>query len=160
MPQALPYLYIAAAAASAGAAIHQGEVQSNYGKYQRDQAQADADAARGAAQVEADRIRKAGKQQRAEAIAALAASGVDVNSATAVKIDQEITHNAEQDAYLTIVGGNDNAARLNAQGQGAYLQGQQGKMAGYVNAGSSLLQGASNVSRGWKKPASTTAGGV
>lgn len=160
MPQALPYLYIAAAAASAGAAIHQGEVQSNYGKYQRDQAAADAEAQRGAAQVEAERIRKAGKQQRAEAIAALAASGVNVDSATAVKIDQEITHNAEQDAYLTIVGGNDKAARLNAQGEGAYLQGRQGKMAGYVNAGSSLLEGASNVARGWKQaPAKTGTGG-
>jgi hypothetical protein len=159
MPQALPYLYIAAAAATAGAAIHQGEVQSNYGKYQRDQAQADADAQRAAAQVEAERIRKAGKQQRAEAIAALAASGVNVDSATAVKIDQEITHNSEADAYLTIVGGNDKAARLNAQGQGAYLRGQQGKMAGYVNATSSLLEGASGAARGWKRPAATGTGG-
>lgn len=159
MAVALPYLYIAAAAASAGAAIHQGEVQSNYGKYQRDQAAADAEAQRGAAQVEADRIRKAGKQQRAEAIAALAASGVNVDSATAVKIDQEITHNSEADAYLTIVGGNDKAARLNAQGQGAYLQGQQGKMAGYVNATSSLLQGAGNAIKGWQKAPATGTGG-
>lgn len=148
---------LAASAVSAGAAIHQGEVQSNFGKYQRDQAAADAAAQKGAAQVEAERIRKAAKQQRAEAIAALASSGVDVNSATAVRIDQEINHNAEQDAYLTIVGGNDKAARLNAQGEGAYLQGQQAKTAGYINASSSLLQGYAQAA-GWKKPAAAGKG--
>lgn len=152
MAVALPYLYIAAAAASAGAAIHQGEVASNMGQYQRDQAAADAEAQRGAAQVEADRIRKQAKQQRSEAVAALAASGVDVNSGTAVKIDQDITKNSEEDAYLTLVNGNYRAARLNAQGRGAYMQGQQGRMAGYINATSSLLQGAGNVAKGWKQP--------
>src|SRR3546814_8701174 len=86
-------------------------------KFAADQAEVDARAEQGAAQVEAERIRREGKAQRAKAVAAAAASGVDVNSPTALKIDQEITANAEEDAMLTILNGGDRAARLNQQGQ-------------------------------------------
>ena len=153
MPQALPYLYIAAAAATAGAAIHQGEVQSNYNDYLGDQAAADAKAEAGAAQVEAERIRKQAKAQRAQAVAALAGSGVDVNSSTALKIDQTIDKNAEQDAYLTMVGGSDQAARLNASAGGYHQQASQAMSAGYVSAGTSLLSASTNNGKGWKKAA-------
>src|SRR3546814_20621914 len=49
-------------------------------KFAADQAEVDARAEQGAAQVEAERIRREGKAQRAKAVAAAAASGVDVNS--------------------------------------------------------------------------------
>lgn len=84
-------------------------------KFQADQMAADAAAAQGEAQVEADRIRKAAKAQRSQAVAAAAASGVDVNSPTALKIDQEIVKNSEEDAYLTILNGGDRASRMNQQ---------------------------------------------
>src|SRR3546814_6196752 len=86
-------------------------------KFAADHAEADARAEQGAAQVEAERIRREGKAQRAKAVAAAAASGVDVNSPTALKIDQEITANAEEDALTVIANGGDRAARLNQQGQ-------------------------------------------
>jgi hypothetical protein len=100
-------------------------------KFQSDQMAADAAAERGAAEVEAMRIRKAGKMQRAQATAAAAASGVDVNSPTAVKIDQTISQNAEEDALLTILGGRDRSARMGQQSyldrQGASLARQEGR---------------------------------
>lgn len=144
---------LASGALAAGSAIHQGQVQKNYADYQSDQAQADAEAAKGAAQVEAERIRKASKQQREQAVAALAGSGVNVDSGTALRIDQEISSNAGQDAYLTMVGGSDRAARLNADAQGFRLQGNNARTAGYVSAGTSLLAATTNNGRGWKKAA-------
>src|SRR3546814_13536306 len=86
-------------------------------KFAADQAEADARAEQGAAQVEAERIRREGKAQRAKAVAAAAASGVDVNSPTAPKIAQEITANAEEDAMPTTLTAGSPAARPNQQGQ-------------------------------------------
>lgn len=136
---------VASAAIAAGSAIHQGEVQSNYAKYQQDQAQADALAKQQAAQVEAERIRKAGQQQRSQAIAALAGSGVNVDSTTAVRIDQTIGQNANQDAFQTIANGNNQAARLNADAVGYGQQASNALTAGYVGAAGSLLSGASRA---------------
>lgn len=140
-----------ALALSAGAAIQQGEQQKSYNNYLAAQADADARAERGAAQVEAERIRNASKKQRSEAIAAMAASGVDVNSDTALKIDQEITRGAEEDAFLTIAGGADRSARLGAEATGARIAGKNAQTAGYVNAAGSLLQAGTNSGRGWKR---------
>ncbi|KAK6697409.1 hypothetical protein SNK04_013981, partial [Fusarium graminearum] len=94
------------------------------------------------------------EQIRSNAIAELAASGVDVNSDTALRIDQQIVRDSEEDAFLALAGGTDRANRLDAEAQGYRNTGKQARTAGYVNAGSSLLRGASNSGRGWKQPAS------
>lgn len=124
-------------------------------KFAADQAEADAAAEKGAAEVEAMRIRKEGKAQRAKAVAAAAAAGVDVNSPTALKIDQEITANAEQDAMLTILNGGDRAARLNQQGQADRIAGSNAARAGKINMASTLLSSAytygTNSGKGWKR---------
>lgn len=147
---AIPYIYAATAAVAAGAAINQSQRQSNYNDYLADQAAADAEAAKGAAQVEAARIRRQARQQRAEAIAALAQSGVDVNSGTALVIDKEIARGGEEDAYLSLTGGSNSALRLNAEAGGYRTSAGAAKTAGYVNATTSLLQGATNNGKGWK----------
>jgi len=134
-----------------GAAVHQAQTQSNYNNYLAAQAAADAKAEKGAAEVEAERIRKAGKQQRAEAIAALAASGVDVNSGTALKIDQRIARDSEEDAVLTLTGGSDRALRLEAEAQGSRQAASRAQAAGYVSAAGNLLQGGYKLANGWKK---------
>ncbi|MDQ3056472.1 MAG: hypothetical protein M3Q96_01800 [Pseudomonadota bacterium] len=110
---------LASTAIGTGATLYASDTaakqQESNLKYQADQANADAAAEKGAAMVEADRIRKAGKMQRAQATAAAAASGVDVNSPTAIRIDEEITKNSETDALLTILNGNDRSQRMNNQ---------------------------------------------
>ncbi|WP_313248994.1 hypothetical protein [Stenotrophomonas acidaminiphila] len=135
----------------AGAAVHQGQTQKNYNNYLAAQAEADARAEQSAARVEAERIRKAGKQQKSEAIAALAASGVDVTSGTALKIDQEIGRASSEDAFLTLAGGRDRAARLNADAQGSRMAGSRAQTAGYLNATNTLLVAGTNSGKGWKK---------
>ncbi len=74
--------------------------------YQAAQAEADAEASKAAAKVEADRIRKAGREQAAAANASLAASGVETGEGTALRITSGITEDAEQDAFQTILTGN------------------------------------------------------
>jgi hypothetical protein len=130
-------LAIAAVAAVAGAGYSMyaadtaAKQQESNLKFQSDQMAADAAAARGEAEVEALRIRKAAKAQRAQATAAAAASGIDVNSPTALKIDEEIVKNSEEDAYLTILGGKDRGARMGQQSyldrQGASIARQNGR---------------------------------
>ena len=151
---------VASASLSAYSQIQQGKSAAEFANYNAKQMNADANAERGAAQVEAERIRQAGKRAKSSAIAQLAGSGVDVNEGTALVIDKEIGKNAEQDAYTTILGGNDRALRLNAQASVTKAQGQQAKSAGYLGAGTTLLGAAGSVASGWKstlKPPSSTA---
>lgn len=146
----------ASALLGAGTAYYQGQQQKAYANYQSAQAEADAKAAQGAAQVEAERIRKAGKQQRSEAIASLAASGVDVNSGTSLKIDQQIAQDSGEDAVLALTNGSNQAARLNAQAEGYRISGSQASTAGYLNAANTLLIGGTTIAKGWKRSGGTT----
>lgn len=150
----IPVLQWGATILAAGAAVQQGIETKKYNDYLANQAEADKRTAQSAAEVEAMRIRKQREQIRSNAIAELAASGVDVNSDTALRIDQQIVRDSEEDAFLALAGGTDRANRLDAEAQGYRNTGKQARTAGYVNAGTSLLRGASNSGRGWKQPAS------
>lgn len=114
-------------------------------KFQAAQGEADAKAAQGEAIVEAERIRKAAKAQRSTATAAAAASGVDVSSPTAVRIDEQIVANSEEDALLTILNGKDRSDRMNQQAKldrtGAKLAISNGKTANF----GTLLSGAAKA---------------
>lgn len=110
---------LATTAVSTGVSMYaanaQAKQEASLLKYQAAQGEADAKAAQGEAIVEAERIRKASKAQRSAATAAAAASGVDVSSPTAVRIDEQIVASAEEDALLTIINGKDRSDRLNQQ---------------------------------------------
>ncbi|SQC86372.1 Uncharacterised protein [Klebsiella pneumoniae] len=108
---------IGASVLAAGGAVYSGQQQKKMSNYQAAQAEADAEASRKAARVEADRIRKAGREQAAAANASLAASGVETGEGTALRITSGITGDAEQDAYTTILNGMNTGARYNAQAQ-------------------------------------------
>src|SRR3546814_18206898 len=115
-PATLTMLYLAATAVGTGVTMYGQDTAANQeeanAKFAADQAEADARAEQGAAPVEGARIRREGKSQRAKAVAAAAASGVDVTPPTALKIDQEITAHAEEDARTVIANGRDTAAPL------------------------------------------------
>lgn len=130
-------------------------------KFQASQAEADARVEADAAKIEAQRIRDAAKKQRAQAVAAAAASGVDVDSPTAVKITEEITRNSEEDAVLTILGGRDSAARLNQGAQASRIAGRSARSAGRVQQAGTLLSAASSAYNGgnWKRSPNAGGGG-
>lgn len=133
-------------AMSAGNAIQQGEQAAAMGNYQSEQAQADAEAAKGEALVQARNIRDAGKRQKSAATAASAASGFSVNDSTAELINNQIDQGAEQDALTAILGGAGQARRLRAQGEFAKKSGESARTAGYVSALGSVAKAGS----GWK----------
>ncbi|MCW0370270.1 hypothetical protein [Xanthomonas sacchari] len=150
---------LAVTAASTGAALYAQDTaakqQSANEQFAADQAAADAKAAQGAAQVEADRIRKAAKKQKAAAIAAAAASGVDVGSESALKINEGIDQVAGEDAYLTLVGGTDAAARLNQQAAASRIGASSARSAGRSQQIGTLLSAAGTAAtsygKNWKR---------
>jgi hypothetical protein len=154
----ITFTLLAVSALSTGVSViganQQARAAEDNAKFQVAQATADANAAQGDAMVEAERIRRESKRQRAAAVAAAAASGVDVNSPTAVRIDQEIATNGEHDAYMTLLDGMDHAARLRQAGTAASITGQNQAYASKLGAVSSVLsfaQTATNNGNGWKK---------
>lgn len=164
--------YAAAAAAAVGAysAIQSGqqqkklgESQNEWNQYQANQAVADANAEKSAAQVHADKIRKMARIQAGEATASLAGSGVDIGEGTALNINKDIYANAEEDAVMTIFGGVDRskrgvnqAAGYRATGEQAQISGNAAARAGTLNAASSILGGVGTVSKGWKAGTNAT----
>lgn len=144
----------AGTAASMYAADTAAKQQESNLKFQAAQTAADAKAMQGEAEVEAMRIRRAAKAQRATATAQAAASGIDVNSPTAIRINEEITKNSEEDALLTIMGGGNRSARMGQQAymdrQGASLARSEGRM---QNTGTLLsgAAGAMNTYSNWKR---------
>jgi hypothetical protein len=142
---------IVAAAASAYGQYQTGKQQEAFGKYQSQQAQADANAEIGAAQVRADKIRKMARIQAGQATAALAGSGVDVNEGTALNINSQIYQDAEEDSVTAIFDGSARSNTLQAQGQGYKIAGQQAAQAGMIAAGSTLLSAGGDQYSAWKK---------
>ncbi|WP_460456308.1 hypothetical protein [Arenimonas alkanexedens] len=147
---------------SAGMAAHTanqaGKQQAAWADYEAKQGEADANAERGAGQVEAERIRKMGKRQQAEAQAAFAGAGIGVGEGTPLDINRDIAAGAEADAYMAIVAGDDRGARLDAGAQGARLSGANAQYAGKMSAYGSMLEGASAVAGGWKSSKSAGTG--
>ena len=144
-------ILMASAGLGAVSAISQGNQAAAMGKYQAEQAAADANAARESAKLEAAQIRKAGEKQRSSARAALAASGVNVDTGTAELINTEIQQNAEQDALTTIQTGVNRSRAINAEGEAARISGRNARTAGYLNAGSTALSAFSTAQRtGWR----------
>nr|DAE37947.1 MAG TPA: hypothetical protein [Caudoviricetes sp.] len=140
---------VASSVLAAGGAVASGQQQKKMANYQAAQAEVDAEASKAAAKVEAERIRKAGRQQASAANAALAASGVETGEGTALRVTSGIAGDAEQDAFQTILNGNNQSARLNAQAQADRISGRNAATAGYINAGSSLLSAGSKAYSGW-----------
>lgn len=148
---------IGASVLAAGGAVYSGQQQKKMSNYQAAQAEADAKAVQAAARVEADRIRKAGRAQAAAARASLAGSGVETGEGTALRITSDITRDAEQDAYQTILNGINQGARLNSQAQADRISGKNASTSGYISAGSSLLSAGGTTYNGWKTSGSKTA---
>ena len=140
-----------------------GESQNEWNQYQANQAIADANAEKSAAEVHAEKIRKLARIQASEANASLAGSGVEVGEGTAMNINEDIYANAEEDAVMTIFGGVDRskrginqAAGYRATGEQAQISGNAAARAGTLNAASSILGGAYGVAKGWKTGTNAT----
>lgn len=138
---------IAGTAISAGSAVAAGEQQKDMANYQAKQAQADARAEQDAAEIQGDKIREHSKRVASAARAAMAASGLSLESETANAINADIIKRGEKDALTGIDDSADMASRLRAQAQGLKLAGRSAQVAGYAKAGSSVLS--TGYTAGW-----------
>jgi hypothetical protein len=157
---------IALAAAGTATTVYAADTQAKQAEananFAAEQAEADARAAEAQALLDAEAIRKEAKRARAQAVASAAAAGIDVDSPTAIKIDETITRNAEQDAQLTVLNAGDYSRRLGQSAQASRISGQNARTAGRINQATSLLSGAQQITRysndAWKR-ARTQEGG-
>lgn len=145
------------AAVGAYASIQSGKAAKQAADDNAEIARRNAAQGQDAAVAQAEKIRRAAAQQKASATAQLAASGVSVNDGTAVNINDQITKNAEQDAFTTILNGSRSAASSLNQATMFENQGKSALQGGYLNAGASLLSSGSSIASGWK--ASVPSGG-
>lgn len=139
------------AALGAASQMQSAKEQKDFREYQAQQDEADAQAAKAYAELNATAIRKRGRQQAKAADAALAASGVSLGSPGAVNINQDIYATAEEEAQNAVTAGGYQAAKYGASAQASRIAGNQAMNAGYLNATSSLMSGYSSASQGWKK---------
>lgn len=152
---------LAATAVSAYSQVQAGKQAGLNADAQSEQAQLDADSAASAAVVQADRIRKIARAQSSQANAALAASGVETGAGTAININEEIIGNAEEDATMTILNGENQRKRGYVDASNIALGGRQAKSAAYGQAFGTVLGGAAQAYgaySGWKAAAGGSGG--
>lgn len=132
---------LAGTAISAGATVQAGREAKAMGNYQAEQLRADAEAERGAAQVYAEKIRKAGNAERSKMTAALAASGADAASQSAAELDAATVSAYEEDALVALYGGEQKARRNLAAAQGAEISGRRAQRSAIAEAAATGMSG-------------------
>lgn len=132
---------LAAAALSAGSAIMQAQNAKETGRANQKMLDQQAENERDAAIAQAEKIRIAAKRHAGSAEAAYAASGIDVGSGSAVRVNEQIYRDSESDAYMTILTGNRRATSASNEGNIVRAQGDKAMVAGVMSASGSLLSG-------------------
>ena len=136
----------------------QGREQESALNYQAGMSLADAAAAEGMSQVQAKVIRKAATMTRKEATAAYGASGVDVNSGSALDVQGDILRRGEVDALTALITGKNTATRLREQAQMQSRAARKARVSGNLGALATVIQGGAQA--GWAYSKSGGGGGI
>lgn len=136
-------------AISAAAAIKEGRDKKHTAEMNAELMERQAAQEKDAAVAQAERIRRAGRAQQGEANAALAASGVSIGEGSAVRINEKIGQDAENDAYMTILTGDRRATSLEDRAGISRWQGNNAQTAGYMNAAASVMSSYGKMQSGW-----------
>lgn len=103
-----------------------------------------------AAAEEAKRIRKAGERQASAARAQLAASGIAVDSGSAININEDISGGAESDAMNTLLTGKRRAESYTISSGQHINEAASSRAAGANARTSSILAAGGTVLQGWR----------
>lgn len=97
-------------------------------------------------------IRRAGQRQVGQARGALAASGQKVDEGSALEIQQQISHDAESDAFQALLEGSRKARGMQVDAATVRAGGKLAQSAGAVNAFGTILGGSNQALRanGWR----------
>lgn len=137
-------------AISAGLSVA-GQLQQGQAAKQAKDAQAheydiQAEQAKVEAEQEAKRIRAAGEKTAGAARAALAGSGINVDSGSAVNINEDIYRNSESDAHSVLLTGSNRASSYGRSASQARSAGKDAESASLLSAATT----AGNAYAGWK----------
>ncbi len=147
---------LASAAVSAGGAVYSGVQQKEAADTNAELARRQGDQEKDAAVAQAEKIRKAARAQAGQANAALAASGVAIGEGTAVRINEQIYRDSEDDAYSTLLTGTRRQQSGNDQAGILINQGNAAMTSGTINAGASVLSAGASYGK-WKSTQKTGA---
>lgn len=140
---------IAAAVTAAGASIYSGVQQKKAMDANAELARREGNQEADAAVAQAEKIRRAGRAAASQANAAMAASGVAIGEGTALRINEQIYKDSEDDAFSTLLTGVRRQRSANDQAGLMEYEGRSARTAGFLNAGASLLSAGSSYGK-WK----------
>ena len=148
-------LAITAAAASAGTALYTGQAAKNAADAQADQLRRQADAQRDQALATSEQIKRETDRTQGSARAALAGSGVNVSDGSAIVIARDIQQRGNLDAYNAILSGTRAARNSEFQSAMATSAGKNAQTASFLQAGSAVASGWRTAMMAPKPPGST-----
>lgn len=141
------YAAFASAAVGAVGALYSADTAENTADANAEMTRRQGAQEKDAAVAQAEKIRRAGRAQAAQASAAMASSGVAIGEGTPIRINEEIYKESESDAFSTLLTGTRRQRTAEEQGAVIIAGGKAEKTAGYLNAGSSLLASGSNYGK-------------
>ncbi|MCM1957918.1 hypothetical protein NCZ17_00845 [Acinetobacter modestus] len=144
---ALPVIAAVASVASTALQAYNGYKDN---KYQADQANADAEAAKGQGRVEAERIRNEKKKAQSAARAAVAENGLSVNDGTALTINDSIEQSANYDAAMSEISGFNSSQRLKAEASMHRKNANTALATGILDTAAQAGKGYNSYKNGWK----------
>lgn len=154
---ALAIAQIASTALAAASTIYSAVNARNQAKAQSKQAEQNARNAESQGRVEAERIRTLGKKQTSAAQVQMAANGLDLNAENTVVdvIEDDISLNSSKDAWTSFFNAKNQAAQFKTDASAYKAQAHNAMVSGILNAGSTILSGASQASQMSKGVGST-----
>lgn len=138
-----PVMFVSAAAQLIGGAL-QHKATKMAGEYDAADMEYQAALSRDQGQAEAQRIRRAGRRARGEALAAVVGSGVKVGHGSALDAERQVMQDYEQDAAIAILNGERQGRILDQRAkQRRYAAGQEAIAGMFGTVGSLIGQGGS-----------------
>lgn len=132
---------ITVAAVSAGSALFQGQAAKNAADAQAEQLRRQADAQRDQGVAASEQAQRETARTRSAARAALAGSGVDVGEGSAIVIDRDIATRGNLDAYNALLSGERAGRSSDTSAAMARSAGRNAQTASFLQAGASVAQG-------------------
>ena len=132
---------VAAAAIGAAGAISQGQAAKKQANFQAAVSRQQAERARQQAEIDEQDFRRDQSRQMARRRAIMGASGVESATGSPLLATEDFASEVELQALRIRNGGEVNATRLNQQAELQGLAGRNAARAGFMRAGSLLVQG-------------------
>lgn len=132
---------IAGTAMSTGSALMQGQQAKKTADVNAELQRRQGDADKDAAVAQAEKIRKAQKYAIGAANAANAASGAAIGEGSALRINEQIYQDSEEDAYNMLLTGTRQQRYANDQASITRAQGRNAQTASVLSAGAAIANG-------------------